>query len=159
VVMADPSPCSLSALVAMAMIESTPARPGRASIAEFVAADPAATAAPDGRARSPAAAPTGRRRTPAHTPRPRSRRTRDPLGQLRRAARRPAAGTATAGCPTSSTCRCSPTRKSSRRTREDTRGATLTSSAADPIPTAGTSDKSLPGPAEPQPKPRPPTTS
>ena len=38
-------------------------------------------------------------------------------------------------------------------------GATLTSSAADPIPTAGTSDKSLPGPAEPQPKPRPLTAS
>jgi transposase len=38
-------------------------------------------------------------------------------------------------------------------------GATLTSSAADPIPTAGTSDKSLPGPAEPQPKPPPPTAS
>jgi transposase len=31
-------------------------------------------------------------------------------------------------------------------------GATLTSSAADPIPTIGTSDKSLPGPAEPQPR-------
>jgi transposase len=38
-------------------------------------------------------------------------------------------------------------------------GATLTSSAADPIPTAGTSDKSLPGPAGQQPKPRPPTAS
>jgi transposase len=31
-------------------------------------------------------------------------------------------------------------------------GATLQSSAADLIPMAGTSDKSLPGPAEPQPK-------
>ena len=31
-------------------------------------------------------------------------------------------------------------------------GATLTSSAADPIPMIDTSDKSLPGPAEPQPK-------
>jgi transposase len=31
-------------------------------------------------------------------------------------------------------------------------GATLTSSAADPIPVIDTSDKSLPGPAEPQPK-------
>ncbi|GIF02283.1 transposase [Paractinoplanes rishiriensis] len=31
-------------------------------------------------------------------------------------------------------------------------GATLQSSAADPIPIAGTSDKSLPGPAEPQPR-------
>ena len=31
-------------------------------------------------------------------------------------------------------------------------GATLESSAADPIPMAGTSDKSLPGPATPQPK-------
>jgi hypothetical protein len=31
-------------------------------------------------------------------------------------------------------------------------GATLQSSAADPIPMAGTSDKSLPGPAEPQPR-------
>ena len=31
-------------------------------------------------------------------------------------------------------------------------GATLTSSAADPNPEADTSEKSLPGPAEPQPK-------
>ncbi|GIF02382.1 hypothetical protein [Paractinoplanes rishiriensis] len=31
-------------------------------------------------------------------------------------------------------------------------GATLQSSAADPIPIAGTSEKSLPGPAEPQPR-------
>ncbi len=31
-------------------------------------------------------------------------------------------------------------------------GATLQSSAADPIPMAGTSEKSLPGPAEPQPR-------
>ena len=31
-------------------------------------------------------------------------------------------------------------------------GATLTSSAADPIPMIDTSDKSLPGPATPQPK-------
>jgi transposase len=31
-------------------------------------------------------------------------------------------------------------------------GATLQSSAADPIPMIGTSEKSLPGPAEPQPK-------
>jgi len=31
-------------------------------------------------------------------------------------------------------------------------GATLTSSAADPIPMIDTSDKSLPGPAKPQPK-------
>ena len=31
-------------------------------------------------------------------------------------------------------------------------GATLQSSAADPIPTVDTSEKSLPGPAEPQPR-------
>jgi hypothetical protein len=31
-------------------------------------------------------------------------------------------------------------------------GATLQSSAADPIPRAGTSEKSLPGPAEPKPR-------
>jgi len=31
-------------------------------------------------------------------------------------------------------------------------GATLQSSAASPIPTAGSSDKSLPGPAEPHPR-------
>jgi len=34
-------------------------------------------------------------------------------------------------------------------------GATLQSSAADPIPMAGNSDKSLPGPATPQPKTNP----
>ena len=37
-------------------------------------------------------------------------------------------------------------------------GTTLNSSAADPTPTVDTSDKSLPGPAKPQPKTFPPTT-